>query len=80
MQVESGKPEFKLHCTANDTNAQVLLKDLLELLVSFRMGKLAPDMETTYDKREPMMLTVVLYYVTLGYAMPAIGLQSSLLL
>lgn len=61
----------KLRLTANDINAQVLVKDLLVLIVAHKIGEIAPDTASVFKDGEALLLTTVLYYATLGYAMPS---------
>ena len=72
MWVDDDEPDFTLRCTMNDINAQVLAKDILVLVVTHRIGKLAQEYDLMHEEREPYLLAVVLYYATLGHAMPAV--------
>ena len=62
--------KFRLHMTLNDISAQLLAKDVLVLVLSHEMGRLAEDFETASNEREPFFLGTVIMYATLGHAMP----------
>eukprot|EP00979_Chaetoceros_neogracilis_P002717 scaffold441_cov225-Chaetoceros_neogracile.AAC.2 len=66
--------DFKIHITMNDINAQVLVKDILVLILSHRIATLVPnlkDLQALCDNNEAFLLTCVIYYATLAYAMPS---------
>ena len=67
--------DFNLHITMNDINAQVLVKDILVLILSKRIGTMTinclKSIRDIHKNKEVFLLISVLYYTTLGYAMPS---------
>ena len=68
---DSDPTDVNLRITMNDINKQVLLKDILVLILAKRVAPLAPKcLASLKEDQEAALLVLVLYYTTLGYAMP----------
>jgi len=70
--------DFNLHITMNDINTAVLVKDILVLVLSYRIGILLADFEprsgnvidALEKNSEAFLMMTVMYYGTQCYAMP----------
>ena len=51
-------------------SAQLLAKDALVLVLAYELGTLADCVKTALTSPDPFNMGMVIYYVTLGYAMP----------
>jgi tetratricopeptide (TPR) repeat protein len=69
---EEKKGLLKVNLTLNDTNTQVMAKNLLVLVILERLGEIAPEVGDMETNKEAWLLSLVLMYVTLGYVMPLI--------
>jgi len=67
---ETKQDKFRLHMTLNDISAQLLAKDALVLVLSYELGRAADSVKTALTTADSFNIGMVIYYVTLGYAMP----------
>ena len=67
---ESKQEKFCLHMMLNDISVQLLAKDALVLVLSHELGATADCVKTALTTADPFNIGMVIYYVTLGYAMP----------
>ena len=51
-------------------SAQLLAKDTLVLVLSYELCGLADSVKTALTNADPFNIGMVIYYITLGYAMP----------
>ena len=54
----------------NDISTQLLAKDVLVFVLSYQLGTAADCVKTALTTADPFNIGMVIYYVTLGYAMP----------
>mmetsp|Transcript_20641 Transcript_20641/g.44834 ORF Transcript_20641/g.44834 Transcript_20641/m.44834 type:complete len:1017 (+) Transcript_20641:130-3180(+) len=65
----------KLRMVMNDIHARTLLKTIMALIVSQKVGQFAPNVEAVLKDKEACLLMSVIYYSTMSYAMPAVVLE-----